>query len=129
MKFSISFWSLILVTSCYNSKTYDYLVLQRITNNAPKGIIVSCLRCNCVMQAIDMNLSKITKPGIPLFGSKACISDSLNFRHIDQASVDSFYSKNYNLMLFKKKGARYKVKLLKTEEAASFSKILDDFFG
>ncbi len=118
------------ISSCSNSEFNFDLLKNNI--NSEEGIIVSCIRCTCVVEELDsyylVNDNFVTK--VPLYADTNCLQPFLKkkINHLNQRVLDSIYEKNYNLILFKREGSTYNFKLVKTEDAIKFPQIAKAFF-
>ena len=127
MNFNVLYLILLLV-GCSDQRSFNSKLLHERVRGENKGIIISCVRCECMMQALSENNNVID--GISLFGDPLCLSrNTLNFKTLSQKSLDSIFEKNYNIILFNfDTNNKFRYKLIRTEESLKFQEILKDFF-
>jgi len=120
----------LLLTACAGNNAYDTNLLKARTGGVPQGILLSCTYCGCVVNALRKE-KELLAPG-PVFASSRCITakDSINITELSQASLDSVYEENYNIILFKRTaGDQYTFRLIQTKEALRLREIAIAFFG
>jgi hypothetical protein len=128
MKFLSCLW-LVIALSCSHpveiSKSFNRTILINAGVD-DKGIILSCYNCSCAANFIS-NYRKNTS--ISLYGDPKCLPIS-GLRALDQKILDSAYSENYNIVLFKnlRKQTSFRCLILRTEDAKYFDRDITKFF-
>lgn len=122
-----------LFTGVLSCSEHDFnSELLKKNTNSDEGIIVSCIRCNCVIEELTdyYKSNKNIESKIQLYADTNCLKPfskkKINF--LSQKVLDSVYEKNYNLILFKRDRDKYDYKLVKTEDALKFMQIAKAFF-
>lgn len=120
---------LIFILGC-TEKSFNKLLLEKNLGDAKQGVIISCIRCNCVLS----DLEKVVKQnkGVNLYGDTNCISpiSGLDVRFLAQRTLDSIYDKNYNIILFKwNRHSKFLFKLVETNKSPDIQDIAKSFFG
>ena len=116
---------LVLTAGCGKENYKNFLpLLDRAQSD--KVILISCVRCNCIIEDLNKLLEEHSKAleGYRFMGDSACLK---NFKgkdrliHISQASIDSISMEVYNMLI--RNGQ--KIRLVKTEEAEKMEHYLE----
>ena len=120
----------ILLSGCSGTSKFDSDLLAKRLQKKHKGLIISCIKCNCILEAFNENRDLLKD--ITIYGDSLCIpkQNFVQFSNLTQGTLDSVYEKNYNVILFKfGSNNNFKYKLIKTEETMKFKKIVFNFFS
>lgn len=117
------------LSSCTKNSSFKKDLLQSRTDDNKKGLIISCIRCNCVLT--DLEKFSIKHKDVMMFGDTNCIAPVKSYilHHLPQPALDSIYKENYNLILFRWKGDKsLRWRLIQTKESLELEKLTDEFF-
>ncbi len=119
---------MILLAGCSSREVFNSKLLHERVGGENRGIIISCVRCECMIQALHDNNGVID--GISLFGDQLCLArNTFNIKTLSQKTLDTIFEKNYNIILFNfNTNNTFRYRLIKTEESLKFREILKDFF-
>jgi hypothetical protein len=127
---SNGFIILALVTGCNTKTGSRKLAGFSVLLNGEKTIVISCVRCNCVIEELNKIIGN--QPGLlngySFIGDTTCTEGFL-WRHkiiqYNQKQLDDISTDFYNLLIIKKtSGNEPKIKLVKTEESFEMKKYL-----
>lgn len=115
--FCIVLFSLILVSCSDGKESFDQF-RTLLNKNESKAIVISCIRCGCVIE--DINRILRDKPealnDYTFLADTTCTKKfvaQVNIRHVPHALMDSLSLDFYNILIIKHE----QVKIIKTEES------------
>jgi hypothetical protein len=131
MRFFKLFTVCLLLAACSNNSTTKDLSMFSRLHNGKHIILVSCIRCNCMVE--ELNLIQQQKPALlepyDIYIDSACKSSllpAIKTVHISQESIDSLSTDVYNALIIKKKGNGFDIRMLETKDAQKMPKMLAD---
>lgn len=94
-----------------------------------EGIIISCIRCDCITKFIN-SYSTYSKATAILADTNCVKLPTSKIAFISQAKIDSVFERNFNAILFKNlnNSKKFHYLILKTEDSERFSEIVNSFF-
>ncbi len=113
------------MVSCKQEQKKFFLFSEFLTRNSTdKAIIISCVRCSCVIDdinSIELNNQKLLHEYL-IIGDSSCLK-SLKVKnkiiHVPQIKLDSLSTDLYNVLIIKRVNGDYQTKMIKTEESAN----------
>lgn len=125
--FKVIYFSFIIsILSCHRRSALEDNLL--VSN---KGIIISCIRCSCMVEVLNTYFKTPLKDDeIKMYGDQNCFPEiaGLNYIRLSQRQLDSLYKSNFNIVLFKKERNSVSYRVIQTNEAVLFQKISNEFF-
>ncbi len=125
--FKVIYFSFIIsILGCHRKSTLE--------DNLPvssKGIIISCIRCGCMVEVLNNYLKMpLNDNEIKIYGDQNCFPEiaGLNFIRLSQRQMDSLYKSNFNIVLFKKERNSINYRVIQTNEALMFQEIAKEYF-
>ena len=108
----------------YNEKNLDSLFQKY----GPKLAILSCLRCQCFVEAYNRDTALQKMEGYVLMTDTTCNKMSTPVKNIRKREIDSISEDIYNLTFIKTEKGNVTFKILKVEDSKRIKSIAESFF-